>query len=36
MEEILSRIWENLVGRAHGPMTHRTVLQPVVTKGTQP
>lgn len=30
MEDILTRIWENLVGRAHGPMMFRTVLQPAV------
>jgi hypothetical protein len=30
MEDLLTRIWENLVGRAHGPMMFRTVLQPAI------
>lgn len=30
MEEILTRVWENLIGRAHGPLTLRIVLQPLV------
>ena len=30
MDEILARIWENLVGRAHGPMMFRLLLQPAV------
>ena len=28
MDEILSRFWENLGGRAGGPMTFRLILQP--------
>ena len=30
MEDLLSRILENLVGRVHGPLTFRLVLQPVI------
>lgn len=30
MEEILKRVWENLVGRSVGPMNFRLVIQPVV------
>ena len=30
MEEILSRIVENLVGRMHGPLTFRLLLQPIM------
>jgi hypothetical protein len=30
MDEILSRVWENLVGRASGPMHLRLLLQPTV------
>jgi hypothetical protein len=28
-EEMMARAWENLVGRIHGPMTFRLVLQPI-------
>jgi len=30
MEEILSRISENLIGRLHGPLTFRFLLQPAI------
>ncbi|MFQ5527757.1 MAG: hypothetical protein ACE5GX_16050 [Thermoanaerobaculia bacterium] len=30
MEEFLSRVVENLVGRVHGPLTFRLVLQPIM------
>jgi hypothetical protein len=30
MEEILTRIWENLSGRVGGPMTFRLILQPAM------
>lgn len=30
MEEILTRVWENLVGRVHGPLEFRLILQPLV------
>jgi hypothetical protein len=29
MEEYLRRVWEELVGRVHGPMTFRLILQPL-------
>jgi len=29
MEEYLRRVWEELVGRVHGPMTFRFILQPL-------
>ena len=28
MEELLARIWEDLIGRIHGPLTLRLILQP--------
>ena len=30
MEEILTRVWGNLVGRVHGPLTFRLILQPAM------
>ena len=30
MEEILKRVWENLIGRSSGPMNLRLVIQPAV------
>ena len=30
MEEMLNRVWENLVGRAGGPLTFRLLIQPTV------
>ena len=30
MEEMLTRIMENLIGRVHGPMSFRLVLQPLM------
>jgi hypothetical protein len=30
MEDLLSRIVENLIGRIHGPLTFRLILQPVM------
>jgi predicted LPLAT superfamily acyltransferase len=30
MEDILTRVSENLVGRLHGPLTFRLILQPLV------
>jgi hypothetical protein len=30
LEEILTRAWGNLVGRVHGPLTFRLILQPIV------
>lgn len=30
MEEILTRIWGNLIGRVHGPLTFRLILQPAM------
>lgn len=30
MEELLTRLWDNLIGRAHGPLTLRLLLQPAV------
>jgi hypothetical protein len=30
MEDLLARIWENLVGRLHGPLTFRLILQPLM------
>ena len=30
MEEILTRVWGNLIGRVHGPLTFRLILQPAV------
>jgi len=30
LEEILKRVWENLIGRSSGPMHLRLVLQPIV------
>lgn len=30
MEEQLVRVWDNLIGRAHGPLTFRLLLQPAV------
>ena len=29
MEELLTRVWENLLGRVHGPLTFRLILQPL-------
>ena len=31
MDEILTRIWENLIGRAEGPLTLRLLLQPAMS-----
>jgi hypothetical protein len=30
LDEILKRVWENLIGRAGGPMHLRLILQPIV------
>lgn len=30
MEEILIRVWRNLIGRVHGPLTFRLILQPAM------
>jgi hypothetical protein len=30
MEELLTRVWENLIGRVHGPLTFRLLLQPAI------
>jgi hypothetical protein len=30
MDEILQRVWENLVGRVSGPMNFRLIIQPAV------
>lgn len=30
MDDLLARIWADLVGRLHGPLTFRLVLQPLV------
>lgn len=30
MEEVLTRIMENLIGRVHGPLTFRLILQPAM------
>jgi len=30
MDDILSRFWENLIGRSSGPMNVRLVIQPIV------
>lgn len=30
MEEILKRVWDNLIARASGPMNFRLIIQPVV------
>jgi hypothetical protein len=30
MEEYLRRVWEQLIGRVHGPLTLRLLLQPTV------
>ena len=29
MGELLTRVWENLLGRLHGPLTFRLILQPL-------
>ena len=29
MGELLTRVWENLIGRLHGPLTFRLILQPL-------
>jgi hypothetical protein len=29
MGELLTRVWENLLGRMHGPLTFRLILQPL-------
>jgi hypothetical protein len=29
MEELLTRVWGNLLGRIHGPLTFRLILQPL-------
>jgi len=31
VEELLTRIWENLIGRAEGPLTFRLLLQPAMS-----
>jgi len=31
MDEILTRIWENLIGRGEGPLTLRLLLQPAMS-----
>lgn len=33
MDEIFSRLWDNLVGRTTGPMNFRLILQPLVAAG---
>lgn len=30
MDEVLTRVWEDLIGRVHGPLTLRLLLQPAV------
>jgi hypothetical protein len=30
MDEILKRVWDNLIGRTSGPMNFRLILQPAV------
>ena len=30
MEDIIARIWENIAGRTHGPLTFRLILQPLM------
>jgi hypothetical protein len=30
VEDLIARIWENLVGRVHGPLTFRLLLQPAM------
>ncbi len=30
MDEILQRVWDDLIGRLHGPLTFRLLLQPIV------
>ena len=30
MDEILSRVWENLIGRLSGPMNFRLIMQPLM------
>jgi hypothetical protein len=30
MDEILKRVWEDLIGRWRGPMSFRLVIQPIV------
>jgi hypothetical protein len=30
MEELLTRIWEMLIGREHGPLGFRVIIQPMV------
>jgi hypothetical protein len=30
MDEILQRVWDNLIGRASGPMNFRLIMQPAV------
>jgi hypothetical protein len=30
MEELLARIWEMLIGREHGPLAFRIIIQPMV------
>ena len=30
MDELLTRLWESLTGRLHGPLTIRLILQPVM------
>ena len=30
MDEILKRVWENLIGRSTGPMNFRLIIQPLV------
>src|SRR4051812_14864714 len=33
MEEIFTRVWEDLIGRLHGPMSFRIIIQPAVAIG---
>jgi hypothetical protein len=30
MEELLTRVWEMLIGREHGPLAFRIIIQPMV------
>jgi hypothetical protein len=30
MDEMLTRVWENLIGRVHGPLTFRFIIQPLI------
>jgi hypothetical protein len=30
MEDLITRFWENLIGRLHGPLTFRLLLQPAM------